>query len=130
MFSFLRVRYFLEDKAMASEEKRRKQQEALTIARRAADEARQAAETQRKDLSQISRAEEKKIVGSVAKKAPGGVPSLVKWKLNKDNTITGFISGSSTFPEGEKVTTSPIVSEVIQNGEVVRTGSGSKYFLV
>jgi hypothetical protein len=71
-----------------------------------------------------------KSTGSVPKKAPAGVLSLAKWKLNKDRSITGFISGSKTFAEDEEITTSPIVSEVIARGEVVKTSSGSKYFLV
>lgn len=63
-------------------------------------------------------------------KAPGGVPSIVKWRKNFDGTITGFISGSPNFAEGEKVTTSPITSGSISSGQVVKTGSGSSYFLV
>ena len=120
----------MEDKAKAAEEKRRKQEEALNVARRAADEARQAAEAQRKELTQSSKLSEKKTVGSAASKAPAGVPSLVKWRLNNDKSVSGFISGSSSFSEGEKITTSPIISDVISSGQVVKTGSGSKYFLV
>jgi hypothetical protein len=63
------------------------------------------------------------------KKAPSGVPSLARWKENDDGTVTGFISGSSSFDEGERVTTSPIASGKVTAGQVVRTGSGSKYFL-
>jgi len=62
--------------------------------------------------------------------APRGVPSLVKWKRNGDSSITGFISGSPRFKEGEKITTSPITRGKIGSGEVVKTGSGSSYFLV
>lgn len=120
----------MEDKTKVAEEKRRKQEEALNSARRAADEARQAAEAQSKELSQSSRSSDTRSTVSAPKKAPAGVPSLVKWKLNKDKSVTGYISGSKTFPEGEQITTSPIVSEVITRGEVVKTGSGSKYFLV
>lgn len=64
------------------------------------------------------------------KKAPSGVPSIVKWRKNFDGSITGFISGSPNFAEGEKVTTSPISGGTISSGQVVQTGSGSKYFLV
>jgi hypothetical protein len=64
------------------------------------------------------------------KKAPRGVPSLVNWKKNRDGSVTGFITGSDNFEEGERITTSPIASGDIGSGEVVQTGSGSKYFLV
>jgi len=63
-------------------------------------------------------------------KAPRGVPSIVKWRKNFDNTITGFISGSPNFAEGEKITTSPISGGTISSGQVVKTGSGSRYYLV
>jgi len=65
----------------------------------------------------------------VAKQAPKGVPSVGRWKQNRDKSITGFISGSASFSDGERVTTSPIAGGVIESGEVVVTSSGSKYFL-
>jgi hypothetical protein len=43
--------------------------------------------------------------------------------------VTGIISGSSSFRDGEKVTTSRIASGRLAPGEVVRTGSGSRYYL-
>lgn len=63
-------------------------------------------------------------------RAPSGVPSIVKWRKNFDGSITGFISGSPNFSEGEKVTTSPITGGTVSGGQVVKTGSGSRYFLV
>lgn len=110
----------MEDKVKAVEDKRRKQEEARRE------------DTQKKELLSSFRTPETKIISStsVPKKAPAGVPSLVKWRVNRDKSITGFISGSKSFSEGEQVTTSPIVSEEIKKGEVVKTGSGSKYFLV
>ena len=75
----------------------------------------------------------KKVAPAPAKKAPvapRGVPSLVRWKRNGNSSITGFISGSPRFKEGERVTTSPITSGNVKSGEVVKTGSGSSYFLV
>jgi hypothetical protein len=60
----------LEDKTKAAEEKRRKQDEALNVARRVADEARQAAEAQRKELSLPSRTTDIKSTASAPKKAP------------------------------------------------------------
>jgi hypothetical protein len=61
---------------------------------------------------------------------PRGVPKLINWRKNRDDSITGFISGSPNFDEGEKITTSPITSGSIEEGQVVRTGSGSSYYLV
>mmetsp|Transcript_14130 Transcript_14130/g.33995 ORF Transcript_14130/g.33995 Transcript_14130/m.33995 type:complete len:981 (-) Transcript_14130:865-3807(-) len=66
---------------------------------------------------------------SALKTAPSGVPTIANWRRNKDRSITGFIKGSKNFSEGEKVTTSPIANGVIRRGELVTTGSGSKYFL-
>lgn len=60
--------------------------------------------------------------------APRGVPTINKWKLNSDNTISGFISGSSNFNDGEPVTTSPITGSAT-SGTVVQTKSRSNYFL-
>jgi hypothetical protein len=62
-------------------------------------------------------------------KAPGGVPTISSWRKKFDGSITGFISGSKNFSEGERVTTSPIVKGKVEVGEVVTTGSGSRYFL-
>ena len=62
-------------------------------------------------------------------KAPFGVPTLSKWRKNFDGSITGIISGSNSFGDGEKVTTSAIAKGSIADGEVVVTASGSKYFL-
>ena len=71
----------------------------------------------------------KKKAAPAPKKAPAGVPTINKWRKNRDGSITGLISGSSSFSENEKVTTSPIAQGDIASGEVVRTGSGSRYFL-
>jgi hypothetical protein len=64
-----------------------------------------------------------------SKKAPPGVPAITRWRQNDDGSVTGLISGSLNFRSGERVTTSPISSGKVQAGEVVRTGSGSRYFL-
>jgi hypothetical protein len=63
------------------------------------------------------------------KTAPSGVPTIVNWRRNNDRSVTGFIKGSKSFSDGEKVTTSPIANGVIRRGELVISGSGSKYFL-
>ncbi|KAL7580387.1 hypothetical protein ACA910_004412 [Epithemia clementina (nom. ined.)] len=61
--------------------------------------------------------------------APRGVPTLKRWRKTANGAITGIISGSSSFDDGDRITTSPIASGTIASGEVVRTGSGSRYFL-
>ena len=61
--------------------------------------------------------------------APRGVPMLSRWKKNGDGSITGNISGSPSFNDGERVTTSMIKKGKVAKNEVVTTGSGSRYFL-
>lgn len=63
------------------------------------------------------------------KQAPRGVPTMSRWKKNRDGSITGLISGSKAFSDGDRVTTSPITKGNVAGGEVVTTGSGSRYFL-
>jgi hypothetical protein len=65
----------------------------------------------------------------VQRKGPKGVPSIGRWKQNKDKSITGFISGSPAFPDGENITTSPIAKGIVKPGEVVVTSSGTRYLL-
>ncbi len=62
--------------------------------------------------------------------APRGVPKISKWRQNRNKSITGLISGSPNFNEGERITTSAITSGTVQAGQVVKTGSGSRYYLV
>lgn len=65
-----------------------------------------------------------------SKQPPKGVPVMSKFKKNRDGSITGFISGSKNFEEGEKITTSKLApGQVIEAGNVIQTISGSKYFL-
>ena len=64
-----------------------------------------------------------------APSAPNGVPTITNWRLNGDGSISGKISGSPNFRDGEAVTTSPIAKGRIERGAVVTTGSGSRYFL-
>jgi hypothetical protein len=63
------------------------------------------------------------------KPAPRGVPTIAKWRTNRDGSITGIISGSPGYDDGDRVTTSAIASGTVEAGEVVQTGSGSKYYL-
>ena len=62
-------------------------------------------------------------------KAPNGVPTISGWRLNGDGSVSGKITGSPNFRNGETVTTSPISKGRIEKGSVVQTGSGSRYFL-
>jgi hypothetical protein len=71
----------------------------------------------------------KKTGKKSVRSAPRGVPTISNWRKNRDGSITGKISGSSNFSQGETVTTSPIASGKIDGGEIVKTGSGSRYFL-
>lgn len=59
-------------------------------------------------------------------KAPGGIPTLSKWKQNADGSVTGLISGSKAFRNNESVTTSPIKSKSLSPDSLVVTVSGSK----
>ena len=107
-------------------------------AQRAAQQAMRAAKPGATiSLFKFSGGEEVKSAPAPALKAapkkssvPPGVPSLVSWRKNRDGSITGFISESTVFEEGERITTSPIARGEVKAGEVVQTGSGSKYFLV
>lgn len=58
-------------------------------------------------------------------KAPSGVPVISFWRQNNDGSITGKISGSSMFTDGEVVTTSPI-QKGAKPSSVVKTSSGSR----
>ena len=57
--------------------------------------------------------------------APRGVPTLTRWKQNRDGSLSGAIVGSKTFQDGDNVTTSPIKGPA-SDGTVVTTISGSK----
>ncbi len=65
---------------------------------------------------------------SSSSSAPRGVPVISKWKQARDGSITGVISGSGKFSDGDPVTTSPIRGSAV-GGTTVTTESGSKYFL-
>lgn len=58
-------------------------------------------------------------------RAPPGVPTINNWKQNPDGSITGKITGSTNFAEGEAVTTSPVPIGAA-SGTVVKTSSGSR----
>ncbi len=58
--------------------------------------------------------------------APRGVPTLSRWRQNRDGSISGSISGSIAFRDGDAVTTSPIRGKPV-GGSVATTVSGSRY---
>ena len=59
---------------------------------------------------------------------PSGVPVIVKWKKNADQSVTGLIFNSNSFEDGETVTTFPISTQTdVVGGIVVRTASGARY---
>jgi hypothetical protein len=61
---------------------------------------------------------------------PKGIPVISNFKQNRDGSLTGFISGSNSFKDGEKVTTSKLApGQTVTPGKVVTTISNSKYFL-
>lgn len=60
---------------------------------------------------------------------PRGVPILSKWKKNLDGSVSGIITGSKTFNDGEAITTSPLKGDA-SPGSVVTTQSGSRYVLL
>lgn len=72
-----------------------------------------------------------KVDGEVAKEvipsqAPRGVATISKWTQNRDGSISGRIFGSSSFTDGESITTSPITTKEPSEQSVVSTISGSR----
>jgi hypothetical protein len=59
---------------------------------------------------------------------PKGVPVLSKWRKNSDGSISGNISGSPAYADGDAISTSPLKGEAI-SGSVVTTQSGSRYVM-
>lgn len=70
------------------------------------------------------------LFGPGAKKeAPkDNIPVISRWKQNPDGSITGNISNSKNFRNGQKITTSPVRKGA--KAGLVRTGSGSQYRLL
>ena len=66
-----------------------------------------------------------KVASKQVSSAPRGVPTVSKWRRNRDGSISGQIFGSSGFGDGESITTSPITSDPV-DGSVVETASGSR----
>lgn len=63
---------------------------------------------------------------SASTAAPRGVPTITRWRQNRDGSISGFISGSNSFKDGESITTSPLRTKSPEGESVVSTISGSK----
>jgi hypothetical protein len=64
-----------------------------------------------------------------SKRPPTETPTLTEWNMNDDGTITGVIFGSRNISDGYLITTSPIVNGRRKQFEMVKTASGSLYFL-
>jgi len=125
----------LEEKKAATDRKR-KEKAALDSLATAASRATIAlfgfggdSEDEKDAPSSVPRKAAPRDVSTSTKKAPRNVPVIAKWRKKIDGSVTGLISGSKSFADGERVTTSPIVKGKIESGEVVTTGSGSRYFL-
>ena len=63
------------------------------------------------------------------KAPPSGVPRLSSWKVNDDNTITGYVFGSDKIGDGNLITTSAIARGEQKQYEIVATINNSLYFL-
>lgn len=62
-------------------------------------------------------------------RAPEGVPSIRNWKVRDDGGISGLIYGSLNAENGDYIETSTIAKGQLENGHIVETSSGSRYFL-
>ena len=60
------------------------------------------------------------------------IPRIDEWEILKSGAVRGTIVGSSDYPEGYEITTSPIDKESsnIKDNSMVTTVSGSKYKLL
>jgi hypothetical protein len=65
---------------------------------------------------------------SQTREPPKGVPTLSKWRKNLDGSVSGIITGSKAFNDGEAITTSPLKGDATP-GSVIMTQSGSRYVL-
>jgi hypothetical protein len=70
--------------------------------------------------------EQSSATKAVSTSAPSGTPILTKWRQNRDGSISGFISKSKAFKEGESITTSPLKTKSPTGESIVTTISGSK----
>jgi hypothetical protein len=125
-----------EEKRKAAEEKRRQATEAAVAKRKEAEEKRNALAKQAEQKPVATQSSQTFSLGFLnfgqdtgTKKvatARNGVPTLSKWRQNGDGSISGTISGSPAFREGEFITTSPVSGNAV-GGTYVNTTSGSRY---
>jgi hypothetical protein len=58
-------------------------------------------------------------------------PSLDNWKMMPEGKIRGVISGHPVIPDGDTITTSPLLDpEAVSGDELVQTNTGSQYKLL
>ena len=86
------------------------------------------AAAQRRGTVTLGSAQAKSIAKKAAPVKNDGIPVLKNWKQEADGAITGNITNSKVFRNGQKITTSP-VPKGAKAGSVVTTSSGSKYRL-
>lgn len=79
-------------------------------------------------MSQSSSGTKSVAPASTKSTAPSGVPTLTQWRQGPDGSISGKVSNSKNYRNGTLITTSP-VRKGAKAGSVVKTGSGSQYFL-
>ena len=64
----------------------------------------------------------------IYKTAPRGVPTLTRWKLNRNQAISGLIYDSSSYDDGKRVTSAPLEEGTkAVAGAVVKSVSGSRF---
>jgi hypothetical protein len=128
-----------------ADEKRRHQEEERTAeleAKREQEEAKKRAQTAEKSLDSATpratvslgslfnfgsndSSETAQSPPARVSSAPRGVPTISNWRQSNDGSITGRISGSRGFDDGDAVTTSPVPNGATSE-MVVETQSGSK----
>ena len=122
------------EKEAAAEEAKAKLEALKKKQAKAAEQSLQSAAPRRTislgDLFNLGKNEEETVAvpkqaTSTTSQAPPGVPTISNWKQNDDGSITGTITGSNSFKQGETITTSP-VAKGATTGSVVKTNSGSR----
>lgn len=68
-------------------------------------------------------------IATRTEQAPEGIPSIRGWKIRDGGGIAGLVYGSPNAEDGDYIETSPIANGSLENGNVVETKSGSRYFL-
>jgi len=76
----------------------------------------------------VKNAPVKRFGNAAAPAMKDNIPLIKRFVRNADGSVTGFISNSPNFRDGERITTSP-VRGTVKSGVIVKTGSGSQYRL-